>query len=292
MTDFDTVVVGQVSRDINTDYQGHTVYELGGAVVYSSYAAAALGHRVCAVPKADPTIDAVELFAANPAITVHPVASPTSTSIENVYHTADKERRTCRCLSRIASYAPADLPDVTSPLWHLAGLMFGDVPDTLIPVVAERGAVAVDVQGLLRHAHPDGSMTFLDWENKRDYLPLIKFLKTDSAEAEILTGLTDRAKAAEQLVAWGAAEVMITHSSEVLAFDGDTMATQPLKPRNLSGRSGRGDTCFSGYITERLSHPLDEALLMAAALVSLKMEKVGPFEGTRQDVAAYIADFY
>jgi sugar/nucleoside kinase (ribokinase family) len=91
---------------------------------------------------------------------------------------------------------------------------------------------------------------------------------------------------------WGAREIMITHNTGVLIYDGKNMYTQPIKARNLTGRSGRGDTCFSGYITERLTADIPEALLTAAALVSLKMEKPGPFTGSREDVAAYIRQFY
>jgi sugar/nucleoside kinase (ribokinase family) len=78
----------------------------------------------------------------------------------------------------------------------------------------------------------------------------------------------------------------------VLIYDGSKIYTCPIKARNLSGRTGRGDTCFSGYITERLTKSVPEALLFAAALVSLKMETVGPFKGTRGDVEEYIKSFY
>ena len=37
---------------------------------------------------------------------------------------------------------------------------------------------------------------------------------------------------------------------------------------------------------------MQEALLYATALVSLKMETPGPFTGTREDVLAYIEEFY
>ncbi|MBQ1581972.1 MAG: hypothetical protein II107_05830, partial [Prevotella sp.] len=65
-----------------------------------------------------------------------------------------------------------------------------------------------------------------------------------------------------------------------------------LRPRNLSGRTGRGDTTFAGYLCERLDHDIPTALEFAAALVSLKMETPGPFKGTRQDVLAYLNRFY
>jgi len=54
----------------------------------------------------------------------------------------------------------------------------------------------------------------------------------------------------------------------------------------------RGDTCFSGYITERLTKNIPEALLTAAAMVSFKMEKPGPFNGSRANIEAYIREFY
>ena len=117
-------------------------------------------------------------------------------------------------------------------------------------------------------------------------------MKTDAAEAEILTGLTDRAQAAEQLYAWGAKEVLFTHNTEVLVFDGREIYTCPIKARNLSGRTGRGDTTFASYINERLTHSPAEALLTASATVSLKMETPGVFKGTRNDVEDYIREFY
>ena len=131
-----------------------------------------------------------------------------------------------------------------------------------------------------------------DWAEKKQYLPVIDYLKTDAAEAEILTGLTDRAEAAKLLYSWGAKEVLITHNTEVLAYDGETIYTCPIKARNLSGRTGRGDTTFAGYITERQRAGVEEALRYCTALVSFKMETPGPFQGTRQDVLDYLREFY
>ena len=116
--------------------------------------------------------------------------------------------------------------------------------------------------------------------------------KTDAAEAEILTGLTDRAEAAKVLYGWGAKEILITHNTEVLVYDGHEIYTCPIKARNLSGRTGRGDTTFAGYINERLTKDIPTALQTATALVSLKMETPGPFTGTRQDVEDYIKLMY
>lgn len=293
-TMFDTLVIGQPSLDINTDHEGNTIQEIGGAVVYSGYAAAALGHSVAVLPKANPKdMDTAALFSKASNITVFPLASPQSTSIENIYHTADKERRTCRAIGRITPYQISELPPVQAKIIHLAGLMYGDISNELIAYAAQNADCAVDVQCLLRHADGEnGEMNFRDWAEKCTFLPKIRFLKTDAVEAEILTGLSDRKEAAKQLFAWGSKEIMITHNTEVLLYDGNEFYTQPLKPRNLSGRSGRGDTTFASYITERLHHSIPEALLTSAALVSMKMESPGPFLGNRSNVQEYINQFF
>ena len=135
-------------------------------------------------------------------------------------------------------------------------------------------------------------MLVRDWEYKQTSLPRIRYLKTDAAEAEMLTGSTDRREAARMLAGWGAREIMITHNTEVLIYDGTNFYTCPLKPRNLTGRTGRGDTTFAGYLAKRLSCGIEESLLYASALVSLKMETPGPFMGTEEDVREYIRKFY
>ena len=94
------------------------------------------------------------------------------------------------------------------------------------------------------------------------------------------------------MVEWGVKEALITHNTEVLVYDGKDYYTCPLKPRGLDGRTGRGDTTFSAYITERERAPITQALEYASALVSLKMETPGPFKGKREDVEAFIRQYY
>ncbi|MDD3410646.1 MAG: PfkB family carbohydrate kinase [Eubacteriales bacterium] len=292
MNDFDILIMGQLSLDINTDYGGRTERVIGGAVLASGMAADATGAKVAVLPKGNREVaDPVAAFARRPSITVIPVDSPTCTSISNTYLTADRERRVCKAISHIAPYAPEDLPPQRASIYHIAGLMAGDISDEMIARVAQLGMAAVDVQCLLRRDE-GGEMISRDWEGKRQYLPMIRFLKTDAAEAEILTGLTDRRAAAKQLFDWGAQEVMVTHNTEVILYDGQTMYACPLKPRNLTGRTGRGDTTFAGYLAKRLHCGIEESLRYAAALVSLKMETPGPFMGTEQDVLDYMRAFY
>ena len=210
----------------------------------------------------------------------------------NTYFTPDKERRKSVCESAGTPFTAEDIPDEEADVIHFAGLVYGDFDGDMVIAASEQAAVAVDLQGFLRHVNDDGTMELRDWDEKEDIIPYITYLKADAAEAEVLTGTSDRREAAKIMYEWGADEIIITHNTEVLVFDGDDFYTCPIRSRNLSGRTGRGDTTFSAYICERQEFEIDEALLLATATVSLKMETPGPFNGTREDVKDYINEFY
>ena len=111
------------------------------------------------------------------------------------------------------------------------------------------------------------------------------YLKTDAAEAEILTGKTDLAEAAVEMAAMGPKEVVISHNTELVLFFEGKIHKTPLTPRKLDGRTGRGDTIFGSYLARRTKGDAPfKALQFAAALVSLKLETPGPFRGTMADV--------
>ena len=48
---YDSVIIGHITKDYNIDHLDNTVEMCGGAVLYSSASAYALGHRVAAVTK-------------------------------------------------------------------------------------------------------------------------------------------------------------------------------------------------------------------------------------------------
>lgn len=293
--EYDSLIIGPVSLDINIDCEGNTRRELGGAVVASGYAAAGCGFYTAVLTKANPAeADAKARFEGSNA-DVYVLPSVHTCSIQNQYLTSDKDRRICTSLGVCDPFTVADLqalPDVHAQIYHFGGLVCGDIEEALIPAAAQLGRTAVDMQGFLRHVTPDHRMEFHDWVNKRDYLPYIDYLKADAAEAEILTGTDDRHEAARMLAGWGAREIMITNSDEVLIYDGVQFYACPIRSRNLSGRTGRGDTVFAGYINLRTEYDLPASLYRATALVSLKMETPGPFRGIMADVEAYRQAFY
>jgi sugar/nucleoside kinase (ribokinase family) len=284
MKSYDIVMIGHVSRDIMV-FGGREERLLGGAVVYSSAAAARSGARVLVVTKAAkddlPLLEVMK----HPNVDVSVIDSPRSTSIRNEYHSEDRERRTVTLLSAAEPFSADDVPDVEAGVLHIAGLFHGEIPVGILPALARRFPLAVDAQGLLRRSE-NGNLLFRDLENKADVLRLVTFLKTDAAEAEVLAGTPDREKAARILAGYGPAEVMVTHNTEVIVLRDGVFARAPFTPRNLSGRTGRGDTCFASYLYRRLSRGPGDAVRYAAALTSIKMESPGVFRGTAADAEA------
>ena len=239
----DITMIGHISRDIMI-YKGDEVRLTGGPVIYSSAAAARSGKKIQVITMASKDA-AKELDGMREdGVDVIRLDSKATTSIENIYFSADKEKRKVTLLSQADPFTTESMPETDSTIYHLAGLFRGEIPDDFIPYLNKKGKVGIDAQGLLRCSE-DGKLLFKDWNSKKELLPLITYLKTDAAEAEILTGETDREKAAYILASWGAKEVMVTHNTEVIVLVNGEIHRAPFTPSNLSGRTGRGDTTFA-----------------------------------------------
>jgi len=152
--------------------------------------------------------------------------------------------------------------------------------------------LAADVQGFVRVVAPDGTLVYAPWPEKEQVLSHIDIVKTDAVEAEMLTGTADIKAAAEIIASWGPKEVVLTHRDGLLVFAGGQFHQAPFCPRQLVGRSGRGDTCVASYVAKRLTAPPQEACLWAAAVTSLKLEAEGPIKKTVTDVEELIERVY
>jgi sugar/nucleoside kinase (ribokinase family) len=144
----------------------------------------------------------------------------------------------------------------------------------------------------VRVVAPDGTMVFEPWSERQEVLAQVDILKADAVEAEMLTGESDIHTAAKTLAAWGPKEIVLTHRDGLLVLAEGKEHEAPFLPRQLIGRSGRGDTCVASYVAKRLSGSPAEACVWAAALTSLKMEAEGPIKKTMADVEAMIQRSY
>jgi len=266
----DLILVGAVSKDENI-YMDGSESSIGGAVTYGAFAAKRSGARVGIVTKlAEEDLHLCDRFD-DEQIPVWVLPSKKTTAIRNVYHTMDKERRTCTCLAAADAFTPASLPAVTTKIIHAAALIKGEVPLETLQSLTRFGKVGLDVQGFLRVSR-GVELVFEKTDEAEHALRSAIFLKADAAEAEILTGKTDIAAAARELLEMGPKEVVISHNHELVLACGEKIYRAPLTPKKIKGRTGRGDTLFGSYLARRTQgdEPFN-ALKFAAALVSVKL---------------------
>lgn len=285
-TDFDILMIGHFAKDrLVVDGKGESAS--GGAVYYGGVAVRRLGVRVAIAtrlhPEDFPRLDDLK----QEGVEVFATPASATTGIENIYNSADMERRICKPLAFAGAFRVEDIPQVTASVYLIVPLVAGEVDLALLEHLAARGPVGMDVQGFVRV--PEGAeLVFKQWPDMRKGLPHITYLKVDKAEAELLTGETDLTRAAQTLAALGPREIVLTQSSGVTVYAEGRVYQAPFTPRNLTGRTGRGDTCFGTYVAKRLSASPEEACRWAGAVTTLKQERPGPWRGSPADVEALL----
>ena len=280
---YDIVSIGHITNDV-LNMMGKKTPFTGGAAYFSPYAVKKAGADVLVITKmAEKDTGSLDILR-NAGIDVQVLPSKETTSIENIFVTEDQDNRKLSLISLADSFTADEIPeDIEADVYHIAALFNGEIPDSMIEALSKRGKVAMDLQASLRYIGKE-DVYFEDWKNKKKYLPYVHYVKADSLEIEVITGTADREDGAEMLHRWGGKEILITRKDEVLVYDGKQFYRAPFNSENLSGRTGRGDTCFMSYIAWRKNHSIDESVHFAAALTSIKMEKPGPFSGTVEDV--------
>jgi sugar/nucleoside kinase (ribokinase family) len=86
--------------------------------------------------------------------------------------------------------------------------------------------------------------------------------------------------------------VVLTHKNGLLIYVDGEYRQYSFYSRVLDGRSGRGDTCIGAYMAMRRNLDPFEAGIWAVAVTSLKMEKLGPFDGSVDEVRSLISEKY
>jgi len=286
MDDVDVMMIGHLARDrLVVDGVGEVA--TGGAVYYGGIALRRMGVRVAVVTRLHPDDWGRLGELEQEGIQVFATPAPETSGIENVYRSADMERRICRPLGFAGPFQVSDLPRLTASVYLVVPIMAGEVDLPMLRWLAARGPVGLDVQGFVRVREGD-SLVFRAWPDMAQGLALVTYLKVDRAEAELLTGQTDLQVAARQLAGYGPREIIITQSSGVTVYVDGQVYEAPFTPRSLAGRTGRGDTCFATYVGRRLTASAEEACRWAAAITTLKQEQPGPWRGSLDDVRALL----
>lgn len=278
----DLLIVGVMTLD-EAVVDGSTTRIPGGAAYYGAFAARAAGASTAIWTRLAKG-DRVLLNSLKEAgIRVSVDWCEKTAGIRNTYSTSDPDHRTCVPLELPAPFDPQHLPVPPARIIHLAPLVKGEVSLELVRQVSQQAAVGLDAQGFVR-CNENSKLVFRDWEAKHEGLRLAEYFKCDAVEAEVLTGLSDPEQAARALADLGPREVVVTHENGVILCCQERLYRARFTHRNLTGRTGRGDTCMASYLARRLNEGPEESLRFAAALTSLKLEQPGPFPGTEQDV--------
>ena len=283
---FDIAFVGHYTKDTIV-YPNLTRTVDGGAYFYGANVAARMGLRVAVVTRlAREDWRAVEKLE-RLGVTMLAHETPQSTLLRLIYPTSNLDERTIELTSWAGPFSVDDVADVQARAYAIvASSVRGEMPTEVVQTLAARGAlIALDVQGFIRVLR-HGALTLDEWPGKEDVLKHVTVLKTDAVEAKLLTGESDCRAAARRLAEYGPKEVLLTHNSSVMVYHDGVADEAPLEPKELKGRSGRGDTCTGAYLSRRLTAPPAEALIWAAAVTSLKLEEEGPFNRELAQVEA------
>ncbi|HMF31328.1 MAG TPA: PfkB family carbohydrate kinase [Candidatus Lokiarchaeia archaeon] len=278
---FDIVMLGHFARDLNV-IDGEENQESGGAVYYGAAAAAVTGAKVAVISRLNPK-DFKNLFElVKYGVEVFPQAAARTSGIRNEYQSDNMDQRTCTPLAFAGTYMVNEILDFEAQIFTIVPIIAGEVDMPLLQTIYERypGKLALDLQGFERMLEDD-QLTFRAWPEQEEGLKMITYLKCDSNESEIATGISDIYEAGRLLKSWGPREVVLTHSGGVAVFTDEGLFEAPWQSKSMQGRTGRGDTMFAAYLAKRLTAGPEEATKWAAALCSLKMEEPGPFNPAR-----------
>lgn len=288
---YDIVCIGNYTKDTIISPAGVS-YVDGGAVNYAAHAAVRLGAKVAVITRLSRDDQRVVEKLSQSGIDCLPAYTPQSTCMQLEYPTHNPDIRNLSVTSTAGSIVASDVAGLQAKSAVIGSSLRGEVGLDVIQALKDLDIlVAIDVQGYVRVLR-DQELKYEPWDEMYVVLQLVDVLKSDAVEAEFLTGESDIYRAAKVFAELGPKEIVLTYKDGVLVYADGVFYNRLFFPQNLSGRSGRGDTCVGTYVTARLSKSPEKASIWAAAVTSLKMETPGPFNRTLDEVNTLIRSRY
>ncbi len=291
MDKLDVVFIGNYTKDVIVSPAGVRHVD-GGAVNYAAHAAARLGLRVGVVTRLAEEDRRVVARLEGEGVACRVTYTPASTCVRLEYPGRDPDVRTLYVTSTAGAITLEEIASLRAQAAVIGTSFRGEVG--LEVIRALRRAVpqlACDAQGFVRVLRRQ-TLVYEPWEDKRPILSLVDIFKADMTEAEFLTGENETHRAAACLAELGPTEIVLTHKDGLLVYAQGQFFEFSFYPARLDGRSGRGDTCIGTYAALRTQKPPQEAGMWAAAVTSLKMEKLGVFDRSLAEVRAFIHAHY
>ncbi|MBA7565833.1 hypothetical protein ES695_19795 [Candidatus Atribacteria bacterium 1244-E10-H5-B2] len=276
---YDIAFLGHYTKDTIISSTGTRVVD-GGAFNYGSNVAVRMGLKVTAITRlAKEDFHVVEkLKGLGVDVFVH--ISPQSTCLRLEYPTSNLDERVIYVTSSAGSFTLEEVEKIQAKAIVIGASMRDEVNLEVIEELAKKKTIlAADVQSFIR-INDNGKLVHKKWLERDSVFARLDILKTDAVEAELLFGKCDLYTAAKKMHDLGPREVVITHRDGLLVYADGNFYEEKFLPKEIIGRSGRGDTCIASYVAKRLNASPQEATTWAAAVTSLKMEAEGPFQRT------------
>lgn len=291
MKNYDVLYIGNYTKDTIISPAG-TKYVDGGAINYAAHAAARLGVHVAVVTRLSKEDDRVVNSFKDSGIDCFVTYTPQSTLMKLEYPTTNPDIRHLSVAGVAGSITAADIGNINTKAAVIGTSLRGEVETDVICALKNKNVfVAVDMQGFVR-VLCGTELKYEPWDEMSSVLSQVDVVKSDAVEAEFLTGETDIFKAAKCYANLGPKEIILTHKDGLLVYADGKFHEMNFYPARLDGRSGRGDTCVGTYVAMRLSMEPREAGMWAAAVTSLKMETLGPFNRSILEVESFIHEKY
>jgi len=282
---YDITFVGHMCYDEIIPFGGEPHIAPGSAVLCGAMVAARVGKKVAAVVKMAEKDEHILQAMKDVGVDTYLIPSEETTYSRVLHESENMDERTLTLVKSAGLISIADVPQLETTCVHLAGISDTEFDMDLMKGLKARGySLSTDMQSFVRHVTPNRVIEYSDVADKKEIAAMMDKLKLDIVEARLVTGTDDLEKAAIIIESWGCSEIMITQSEGVLARVNGKTYYEKFSNSNVTGRTGRGDTTFAAYLSHRLDHGVSESLKFAAALVSIKMEKPGPFSGTLEEV--------
>jgi sugar/nucleoside kinase (ribokinase family) len=289
---YDVINVGNYTKDTIITPDGTRIVD-GGGMNYAANAGARLGVNAAVITRLAKEDQHVVDNIRAAGIDCYPFYSDYSTVMTLEYKSRDVDKRNLYVKSTAGTIHPDYLDDFQAKVIAVSPSLRGEVEPDFFSILRQRtdALLAVDVQGFVRVLR-DETLVYEPWPEMSEVLKNLDILKSDAVEAEYLTGEKDIEKAAAFYSSLGVKEIVLTHSDGVLIYaDGECHHFQ-FHASSMEGRSGRGDTCMGSYVAKRISLPPREAGKWAAAVTSMKVERVGVFNRPISEVENFIARHY
>ncbi len=276
---FDTIVVGHISIDVNVLPWGVIENALGGAPTYAGFALAALRKKAGIISKIG--VDFPELF---PPIFSKfgldtegiSVIGEHSTTFENVYDEAGNREQKCKYIA--AKISPDDIPKAYQDArsFYVSPIADEISADVLKSIKKETNTVMLDPQGLFRRIDERGKVEVRSRDDFRDFLTHVDILKIGKEESRVFEG--SPREILKGLVEWGPKVAILTQGEKgctVLSEEGfNEVKSLKVDARDLTGA---GDVFGAAFLARYLdTHDAVESAKFASAAAGLKIKYKGP----------------